>query len=171
MRFISCFGLLAISISGTVLAQSTDTNFAIGPEYLMTTGSPLFSQPLATPTLSLPNPALQVGAANTTADLAPGADTQPVSPQPPTSPNLYSVYYGSAPAILNETNPSELPEESSLSELPAHIFNEGVWGENTIHAPREAGKVAFLTQHSTHVYTNADIDRLRQSDAQKKPSL
>jgi hypothetical protein len=167
MRFAYVLALLALSIPGAAFAQSTDTNFATGPQYLMTTGSPLFSRSLATPTLSISSPSLQTGAAAATADLAAGASTQPAS-QPSTPVNLYSVYYGSAPAILNEENTSESPEESSSSELPAHIFNSGIGEENRVHGSREAGKGASLAEHSTRVYTNADIDRLRQSEAQKQ---
>lgn len=43
--------LLLLALLGVAAAQ--DTNFAAGPQYLITTGSPLFLGPIATPSLSL----------------------------------------------------------------------------------------------------------------------
>jgi len=63
-------------------AFGQDTNFASGPQYLMTHGSPLFAQPLSTPSLSLAGPPLEVGADNATARLIAGAENQTVSLPP-----------------------------------------------------------------------------------------
>ncbi|HEV2402329.1 MAG TPA: hypothetical protein VGS27_35700 [Candidatus Sulfotelmatobacter sp.] len=43
-------GFLLLAFAGTCFAQ--DTNFSTGPQYLVTNGSPLFNQSIATPSLT-----------------------------------------------------------------------------------------------------------------------
>ena len=50
MRLASLFCFL-IALAGISAAQ--DTNFPVGPQYLITGDSPMFLHPIATPTLSL----------------------------------------------------------------------------------------------------------------------
>lgn len=46
----TCIYCTLIFISAAAFGQ--DTNFATGPQYLITTGSPMFARPISTPTLS-----------------------------------------------------------------------------------------------------------------------
>jgi len=80
--------------------------------------------------------------------------------------NFFSFYYG-APYVI-EISFNE--ESSSRRELPASILDPGVWQITTPQALRERGFGVTLPEaaaygkshprHSTHVYTNADIDRV-----------
>jgi hypothetical protein len=163
------FLLSLIVLSAVAAAFGQDTNFSTGPQYLMTHGSTMFAQPISTPSLSLAGPPLQVGATGATGDLAVGAENQTVTVQPADAlppVNFFSFYYG-APYVI-EISFNE--ESSSRRELPASILDPGVWQITTPQALRERGFGVTLPEaaaygkshprHSTHVYTNADIDRV-----------
>jgi hypothetical protein len=166
MRICFWFTLIVLSASGAAFGQ--DTNFATGPQYLMNYGSPLFLQPISTPSLSLAGPPLQLGARNATASLIAGADNQ-TTPAPPSDSlpyvDFFSIYYGDAPVIE-----ISFREASSRRELPPSILDTGVWQLTTAEALRERGYGVTLpeaaaygrahTRHAPRVYTNADIDRL-----------
>ncbi|MFZ0319051.1 MAG: hypothetical protein WAL56_07990 [Candidatus Sulfotelmatobacter sp.] len=168
MRRGFLFSLIVLSAVG--MAFSQDTNFATGPQYLMTNGSMLFARPISTPSLSLAGPPLQVGATSATADLTAGAENQTVSLPPADAlpvVDFFSLYYGTPNLIeISFSNAS-----SSTSELPASILDNGVWQLTTAEALRERGFGVTLPEaaayrkthprHATHVYTNADIDRLK----------
>jgi hypothetical protein len=168
MRISFWFSLIVLSVLGAAFGQ--DTNFATGPQYLMTHGSPMFAQPISTPSLSLAGPPLQVGASNATADLVAGAENQTASaPMSDSLPNVdfFPIYYGEVPVI--EISFKEA--SSSRRELPASILDTGVWQLTTAEALRERGYGVTLPEaatyskthirHAPRVYTNADIDRLR----------
>jgi hypothetical protein len=155
-----------LSAPGPALAQ--DTNFATGPQYLVTYGSPLFMRPISTPSLSLSAPPLEAGASNATAGLAAGADNQTTSPQRSPAPNLFLVYYGRPqPSFIEISFPES---EGSTRELPASILDTGVWQTATAQTLRERGYGLTVaqaaahskaqTRHAKRVYTNDDIDRL-----------
>src|SRR5258708_30614791 len=115
MRAPFLCALLVLSTAAFVIGQ--DTNFASGPQYLMS-GSPLFARSISTPSLSLAGPPLDTGASNATEGLTAGADNQTASPRPPAEPNLFTIYYGGAApnAIqikLSDTSPPPPPELSS----------------------------------------------------------
>ncbi len=183
-----CCMLFAMSSLGPA-SFAQDTNFATGPQYLMQ-GSPLFAHPISTPTQSLSGPSLDIGASNATEGLIAGADNQTVVPQPHPDVNLSPIYYTEVfpsdlklsflaepfpglpqPSIIlpPQPSPSRLPEPSS-SRLPASILDAGVWQITSAQALRERGYGATLAEaaaqgkarnrHATHVYTNADVDRL-----------
>jgi hypothetical protein len=156
--------VLVLSVCGTAFAQ--DTNFSTGPQYLLQ-GSSLFARSISTPTLSLPAPALEAGAANATENLVAGAENQ--TAVPPTHPdaNLFPIYYGPAPSSVIEINFSPAP---SANQLPPSILDDGVWQITTAQALRERGHGVTLAEagvhskagirHATRVYTNADVERL-----------
>jgi hypothetical protein len=167
MRICFWFSLIVFSVLGAAFGQ--DTNFATGPQYLMTHGSPLFAQPISTPSLSLAGPPLQVGASNASANLIAGAENQTASaPMSDSLPNVdfFPIYYGEAPLI----EISFRGASSSRRELPTSILDTGVWQMTTAEALRERGYGVTLpeaaayskthTRHAPRVYTNADIDRL-----------
>ena len=172
MRVFFCTTVIVLVCLGAALGQ--ETNFASGPQYLMTHGSPLFARSISTPSMSLSGPPLEVGATNASAGLTAGADNQTVTPQSPTDlpfVDFFPIYYGVIPVSVIEISFAK-ESERSLRELPASILDTGVWQLTTAQALRERGYGVTLAdgaesskarvKHATHVYTNADIDRLHK---------
>jgi hypothetical protein len=172
MRFATLFCSLFL-LAGISAAQ--DTNFPVGPQYLVTSSSPLFLRPIATPTLSLSAPL----ASNTAATEASSESSAP-SAGLPTQPDLTRIYWGvpEPTANVNENvteNASEIEITSAqpASALPASILDTGVTGMTTVQSLRQRGygvplgdTAAFWKAHKSHalrVYTNADVQRLHQS--------
>jgi len=165
------FALLLVSSATLVCGQ--DTNFANGPQYLMT-GSPLFARPIATPSISLQDAPLEIGADSATGVLISGAENQTVlPPQAVALPkiDLLPIYYGVVPVSDIEISFAESSSARSATEIPASILDTGVWQTTTAQALEARGygiplgEAAFRhkahAKHATRVYTNADIDRLR----------
>jgi len=172
MRVCFCCLLFVFVLALLGAGFGQDTNFSTGPRYLMNHGSPLFARPISTPSLSLSaaDPPLEVGASNATEGLIAGAGNRDVSvPSPGALPRVdfFYFYYGTPPLSVIEIS---FPEASSRRELPASILDTGVWQVTTAQALRERGYGVTLAEaaaydkahyrHATHVYTNADIDRL-----------
>jgi hypothetical protein len=170
---ISLFSILFLL--STLGAIGQDTNFPSGPQYL-TNGSPLFARSISTPSIALTDPPLQVGASNATGILIAGAGDQTVVPPaadalPKT--DLFPVYYGAhAPSVIEISFTSEpSSSEPSSNELPASILDTGVSEMTTVETLRARGYGVTVvegaaygkahTRRAAHVYTNADIDRLR----------
>jgi hypothetical protein len=165
--------LLVIFTFGMAFGQ--DTNFATGPQYLATSGSSLFARPIATPTLSFTAPPLEAGAGDATGVLTPGAEDQTVlPPQAVSEPaiDLLPIYYGEGPiSVIEISQPSASTEPSFTATLPPGILDVGVEQLTTPQALQDRGYGIPLAEtaahmkarsHSaTHVYTNADIDRLQ----------
>ncbi len=112
MRLSLC--LLVFSLVATCFAQ--DTNFHVGPQYLITTDSPMSLRPIATPSLSL-NQALPAmsNATIAQAELSQESATSPVL----TSQGFFSdVYWGNQSLHEIEARrivtPSATPEETAL---------------------------------------------------------
>jgi hypothetical protein len=170
MRVSSCFffGCTLIVLS-LATAFGQDTTFANGPQYLMQ-GSSLFARPIATPSLSLSGPALEVGASNATENLLAGASNQTVVPAPHSDANLFPIYYGTTQTSVIEIS---FAEAAPSPQLPPSILDNGVWQITTAQALRERGYGVTVAQaaanskaraqHGTRVFTNADIDRLHGS--------
>jgi hypothetical protein len=168
MRISFCCVLLVLSTLGIAFCQ--DTNFPSGPQYLMTSGSPFFARSIATPSMSLAGPPLEVGASNSTGILIAGAENQTVLPPRADAPpriDFFPIFYGVPPAGVIEVS---FPSESSASELPASILDTGVSQITTVQDLRDRGYGVTLveavaygkahTRHANRVYTNADITRL-----------
>jgi hypothetical protein len=157
---------LLFLLAGVCVAQ--DTNFPVGPQYLMNFGSPLFLQPIATPTFSFA--ALPASPAVAATEVSGGA--QAVSASAKVETDLPRIYWGEPKAGGNAGEKVSEIEISSkeISTLPASIFNAGVTETLDANALRERGigvtlaeAAAFWRKHKTrasHVYTNADIARL-----------
>src|SRR6202041_3496534 len=131
--------LLAFSMLGLAFGQ--DTNFPNGPQYLITSGSPMFARPIATPSLALTGPPLETGADNATGVLFAGAANQTLLPPLAValpSFDLFPIFYGPSQPQVIEISSAEAPAEASAAA----------------HSKAAAG-------HASHIYTNADIDRLR----------
>ena len=174
MRVFFCSLLIVLSTISIALAQ--DTNFAAGPQYLMNPGaSPLLARSISTPSLSLTGPPVEVGASDATGVLTVGAGNQFVSPPSAVALpkiDLFPIFYGGPPASVIEISFAE--SQGSPSPLPASILDSGVWQMTTVQALRERGYGITLaeaaaydkarTRHATHVYTNADTNRLHGGD-------
>lgn len=78
-----------------------------------------------------------------------------------------------SPILPAEPSPIRPPEPSS-DQLPPSILDNGVWQMTSIQALRERGYGITLaeaaaydkarTRHATHIYTNADTNRLHGTD-------
>jgi hypothetical protein len=168
MRVRLCVMLFVLSTLGIAIGQ--DTNFPSGPQYLMNYGSPVFARSISTPSITLTDPPLQVGASNATGVLIAGAADQTVLPPAADAlprTDLFPIYYGAhAPSVIEIS----FTAESASNELPASILDTGVSEMTTVQELRERGYGVTVvegaaygrakTRRATRVYTNADIDRL-----------
>lgn len=171
MRLASLFCSL-ILLTGISTAQ--DTSFSSGPQYLMTSGSPMFLQPIATPSLSLSAP---LSSPSAPAEAVP----EPASPFAGTSPHpdLTRIFWGEPMSERVNPNATESASEIELTSavpaqpLPASIVDTGVTGMTNAQTLHRWGygvplgeTAAFWKTHKPHaprVYTNADVKRLRAS--------
>ncbi|MGA8274254.1 MAG: hypothetical protein WB919_22030 [Candidatus Sulfotelmatobacter sp.] len=167
MRISFCCIAIVFAL-GSAFGQ--ETNFANGPQYLMTSGSPLFARSLSTPSISLSGPPLETGADTATGDLIAGAENRTALPPSAVAlpqVDLFPIYYGGAPVSFIEVSMSEAPSQPNL---PASILDTGVWQLTTVQALLELGYGETLVEaagfnkarmkHATRTYTNADVDRL-----------
>jgi hypothetical protein len=163
MRFRSVY-ILPFVFIGISFAQ--ETNFPVGPQYLITTGSTQFLRPIATPNLSLnaPLPPLP-----SVPQVGPAVAEQPYvsNPELRHQANLFPMYYG-YPALVVV----ELTSNAPLQGLPASINDTGFVTAPTGQWLREHGYGVTLADAAAYsrarwhpaarVYTNADIERLHQ---------
>ena len=170
MRISFCWIAIVVALgalSGAAFAQ--ETNFSVGPQYLMTSGSPLFAKSISTPSMSLSGPPLEVGADTATGDLLSGAQNQTSSPTSAVAlpqVDLGSIDGGAPVSVVGVG----MIEESSHASLPANILDTGVWQLTTVQSLRELGYGETLVEaaafnkarmkRATRTYTNADVDRL-----------
>jgi hypothetical protein len=166
---ICVFLCVLLAMVGVCVAQ--DTNFAVGPQYLMTSGSPLFARPIATPTLSFENPAPEMRTSDVVAEPVATANDENLSyvleVQRQTA--LFSIYYGFPRVNVVEISFRE-PSETRRP-LPASIVDSGVVEFTDVQALRLRGYGITLPEAAAHWkshkasaphhYTNEDIERLR----------
>jgi hypothetical protein len=177
MRVSLCSMLFLLSTLGIAFGQ--DTNFSSGPQYLLN-GSPLFARSISTPSITLTDAPLQVGASNATGVLIAGAGNQTVLPPAPDAPpmmDLFPIYYGPhQPSVIEISFASDLysnqvsSNELSKTELPESILDTGVSEITTVETLHARGYGLSVVEgaaygkvhmrHANRVYTNADIDRL-----------
>jgi hypothetical protein len=163
MRLASLFCFL-IALAGISAAQ--DTNFPVGPQYLITSGSPMFLRPIETPTLSLSTPTASNGSETTTVPETPTA-----SPSLSTPPDLTRVYWG-GPETTQQVSDIEITSAGTSNPLPPSILDVGVTGMTNAQSLRVRGYGIPLGEaasywkthkpHASRVYTNADVQRLHQ---------
>ena len=125
IRALLCFLPFLIAYSA-----AQDTNFAAGPQYLLT-GSPLLVHSIATPSLSLDAPLPPIEAQNVSSAEATNGVAYNTNPQLEHQANLIPIYYG-------EPNYYQVPDASvveisfpegatqSVTGLPASIVESGV---------------------------------------------
>jgi hypothetical protein len=172
MRLAGCL-LVLLALIGISAAQSTDTNFPVGPQYLITTDSTLFLRPIATPSMSLqpsspPPPAMETN---------PGTDVRLSAPAAAvmSEPDLSRVLWGNDWVdYVNGVPRASVIEISgnAAPRLPLSLFDPGVTGMTDAQFLREQGYGLTLGDVSaasksrpraTHVYNNDDIRRLHGS--------
>jgi len=171
MRIFVCACCLLL-LAGTGSAQ--DTNFPVGPQYLMTFGSPLFAGPIATPSLSFETALPEAGTSEPSATQIPTEQYQTISNTLELQRQQYlpSVYWGTPLVSVVEISFREPEGEGSPHPaLPASITESGVIALTDANALRQRGYGVTLpeaAQHwkgrksvAPHVYTNSDIEGLR----------
>ena len=161
MRLVNLSFLLLVLAA---VSAAQDTNFAVGPQYLMNYGSPLFAQPIATPFLSLEAPLAGIPSLPA---IGPAVEDQSyvANPELRHQADLFPIYYGYPMATVVELTSGELPRE-----LPASIVDTGVVWITDAQSLREHGydiplgdAASFWKVHGPHsprVYTNIDVERL-----------
>ena len=171
---ICTLACLLLLVTGYSAAQ--DTNFAVGPQYLLT-GSPLLSRPLATPSMSLDAPLPPVPASMTTT-LEPEVGVTTSSTEAERQADLIPIYYGASNhyrvpggSVVELSSPEGAGE--SLAALPASLFDSGVSGITDVPALQMSGYGVTLAEaasywkthklHARRVFTNKDITRLHQA--------
>lgn len=164
MRLASLFCLLVVLVG---ISAAQDTNFSVGPQYLMNFGSPMFATPIATPSLSLEAPLPGIPKLP---EIGPAVENQSyvANSELRHEADLFPVYYGYQPVSIIEITSAGPPRE-----LPASITDVGVIGMTDAQSLRERGygvpvgdTASFWKTHKPHaprVYTNADVQRLHQS--------
>lgn len=157
--------LLLPGLAGVSAAQ--DTNFAAGPQYLITTSNTMFLHPIATPSLSLDAPLPPIPSLP---EIGPEVRDQPYIPNPvlQNQPDLFPIYYGYPPVPV-----IELVATDSSREVPPSMSDVGFAEITDAKSIRElgyglsVGEVASFwkmhRQQASRVHTNADIQRRHQS--------
>ena len=173
MRFAGLSGGLLVLVASS-FAQ--DTNFSSGPQYLAPQGaSPQLLQSIATPSLDLNAPS-----ANPPVFENEFPAEQPPSTGPEAQTDFARIYWTgpTLPENVSEQvgeieQTSQAANQEPASTLPTAFVNVGVWAIVTPQSVRELGygeslaqAAAYWKAHKTpvsHVYTNADIQRLHGS--------
>ena len=162
--FIFCCLLVLVGVSA-----AQDSNFAVGPQYLMNYGSPIFAQPIATPSLSLDTP---VVASETISE---DNETVAAISEFLSQVDLFPIYYGTPRVSVIELSFPEPSEKSaSLHPLPISFVESGVVEITDMQSLRLRGYGVTLPEAAAYwkaqhislprVYTNADTERLRTRD-------
>ena len=175
MRLGTIFCLL---LALTAISAAQDTNFPEGPQYLVTSNSPMFLRPIATPSLSLSAPPQSLNAPTTEALPEPPSPTAGL-PQPDLTRILWGEPKEAEPASAENVAKNvtetviEITSTAPPRALPASIVDTGVTGMTTAQSLREFGYGLPLAEtaqfwkthkpHSPRIYTNADVQRLHQS--------
>ena len=159
---LSCM-LLALA----AVNAAQETNFSVGPQYLMISGSPLLAQPIATPSLSLGAPLPGIPSLPQVGPVVEN-EAYVANPELRHQADLFPIYYGYPMASVVEISAAEPPRE-----LPASITDVGVTGMTNLQSLRMRGygaplgdTAAFWKTHkprAPRVYTNDDLQRLHKN--------
>jgi hypothetical protein len=163
---------LLLLLAGICAAQ--DTTFDTGPQYLITFGSPMFARPIATPSLSFETPMAQPGVSEPVESPVSREEYEAVSAILDTQRQTYllTVYYGVPSVNVIDISFRAGSSEESGPALPASITESGVTELTDADVLRERGYGVTLSEaaifskahhpHAPRVYTNSDIERVRQ---------
>jgi hypothetical protein len=166
-------GLLLFGMTLVGMGAAQDSNFAVGPQYLMNYGSPMFMRSIATPTLSLSESApVALAAPEATSSSASSAgNSAEISSAVPQPSDLAGVYWGSHESAASAETGAviEVRGATPPANLPASILDVGV--QETVDAQelRERGvgisvseASAFWKGHkrrAVRVLTNRDVEK------------
>jgi hypothetical protein len=163
MRVAASFWLMLVLV-GVCAAQ--DTNFPIGPQYLITANSTLFLRPIATPSLSFEtSPVVVPRAAAEGVPASSVVETPP--PLPPNHPDLAQIYWGDR--AKPKVSEIEISGGTVPQNVPFSLLDVGVTALVDVSTPHKehgeslADTASFWKAHKgrvSHVYTNSDIQRL-----------
>jgi hypothetical protein len=131
MRLRCCF--LFVALAGISFAQ--ETNFSVGPQYLITNGSPLLLQPIATPSLTF-GPGLSDPYISST-ELAPSQISSQVSSSvegTPTNVYLGEVLWGVHPPDTIVARRMETPSVSA-DQIATYTYSPTNEAPNTLPNP------------------------------------
>ena len=159
IALLSCF---LLAVAGMCAAQ--DTNFAVGPQYLLPSDKTMFAHPIATPSLALDN-GLSAAPSLPAVEPVVGDQSYVANPEFRHQADLQPIYYGyqRIPVV-------ELTSTEPTIELPESIVNPGVvrmvdaasLSDSGFGVPLGESAAYSKTHkpHATRVFTNADIARL-----------
>ena len=159
MRLMS---VLLLVVAASLPAAAQDTNFATGPQYLVTAATMLL-RPISTPSMSLDAPLPPVPSLP---EVAPPVPQQPYVQNPALEhqADLFPIYYGyPRVSVVEVASPEQTPE------LPASLGNFQYADVSSPESLRELGYGMTLGEaasywkahkpHAPRVYTNADLHR------------
>ena len=165
--------LMLVGLSAAQISRAQETNFAVGPQYVITSGSPLFARPIVPPSMSFDLPPVEAAVPTVNSVVHEPSDV--VLETPPElqgQADLFPVYYGVPPipvVIINYREPfgREMPSQS----LAAGAADIAVVAMTDVQSLRQHGygvTVAEASQYwrghkaaARRTYTNQDIERLR----------
>ena len=164
MYFVYRFSLLCALTLGVALvasAQSRGTDFSVGPQYLVTTPSTLFLQPIATPSMS---------AGQMSGIVSPQTgQAEPITINGQTA-NFPAIFWGwTSPgqtavwAVFSPAVSSGLPADFIDLGVGAIVTDEWLQEFQRNRNVAEASRYwRTHTNRAARLYTNADIERLRR---------
>jgi hypothetical protein len=163
MRLPQIF-LFVVFIAAASLAQ--DTNFPVGPQYLIPPNNATILRPIATPSMSL-----NAGVPDVPdlPQIGPPVQDQPYVGvyEPAYQPNLFPIYYGypTIPVIeLSGTPARELPPSLNEAGFVALTDPQSLRQMGYGETPAQAASFWKTRKRaSPRMYTNADIQRLPRS--------
>ena len=166
-------GLLVFGLTLVGLSAAQDSNFSVGPQYLMNYGSPMFMRPIATPTLSL-SETTRVSAPETSGSSSSSTSSSPAAESPAAVPqpaNLASVYWGSRDGETAVETGAVIEVSGAVppANLPASILNVGVQETADARELRERGYAVSVSEASAfwkahkpravRAFTNRDVEK------------
>jgi hypothetical protein len=160
MRFACLFSLM-VAMGGIAAAQQRETNFPVGPQYLITQPYPNILQPIATPSLE---PWQQPGVVSPQT-----GEAGPVMINIPAY--LPWVYWGYAPPgaveVVPEPEPESVPAQVGLPQGYVNLGVSAIASPGWLHDHDYGMSVAQVARywkaqhlHASHVYTNTDVEQL-----------
>lgn len=160
---VQCLHIIVLAAATMSLAQNRETDFPVGPQYLITTPSTQFLQPIATPSMS---PSQMSGTVSPqTGQAEPVTINVGSVPVPANLPAIYWGWTSPGQTVIIERVSPEVP-----SGFPPGFVDVGVSAIVTEEWLREQKYEISLAEAArywrTHIvrarrlYTNRDIERL-----------
>jgi hypothetical protein len=156
------------------LASAQETDFAVGPQYLITFGSPLFARPIVPPSYSFDLPPAETVVPSVGSDIVhePSDGVIETPSELQGQADLQPIFYGVPPipvVVIGHLDSSE--ERGSSANVPASIGVSVAAEMTDVESLRQRGYGVTLAEaagywkshkvHAPRVYTNEDVTRLR----------